>query len=425
MKKLYKAFNVNNDGKLQCMKKTYEPGVVHEEDESKIRICGFGMHACPKPWDCYTYYTTNCPIWEVRGKVVDKGDDKVVCSKLKLVKPIDWSEAPRPNKEDAKTIVRRLPWDKIKVIMLKHKVKSLWQAVVNTYLWEVIADPDIQGIEKYLPTPHNFDFRSIRRDHKRDVLTWLLDKKQVKLAAIIIDTDYSISLSIEEWNKVNEFLDNNAYANVCPPKCRIDAYKRRRISELLKKIVKSPGSIEDAHKQLAKELKRHDIRAEWLKSHDDYKYALEHSLINMATVSLSEFFIYTTFSDKQMKDVCQHAITGYLDNIILHPNFTEEHAEFVMDAHKLRTVKLGYSDDFHAVRAINLIISKFPKIADARIKSFLRDKYMTKEVLSILTSPDIDKVLVRRHLRYAGTKKWFKEQFPDKYEEYQQKGWIK
>lgn len=405
------------------MSKVYEPGVMYEEDKDKVKICSFGMHACKEPWDCYTYYSTDCPVWEVTGEVVDTLQDKVVCSKLKLIKPVDWSTIPRPSRGTGRMIVRRLPWETVKIIMLKHKTKDLWSAVANYYLWEAITDPDIKGMEKYLPSRKEFNWRVISDDHLNDVVAWLIKKRKWVLASAVIN-GYLISLSIEDWNKVNGYLDDVGYVRSCPEELLIEAYKSRPLAELLKRIIKSTSDIKSVYEKIPEKLINRHLRAEWLETATDYQYAIEHNLLQSHTVPLSIFFTSTSFSSEQMLEICRSTMIHDVEKLIVHPDFKEEHAEHIIITRNLRTVKPRNSD-YDIMRIIQLLITKFSNLADIRMRNILKDKYMTKEILGILGSPTVDKLVVRRHLRNAGTRKWFKELFPLKYEEYQEKGWIK
>jgi len=90
MKKItaYKIFNKD----LECRGFKYEIGKTYTHD-GNIGLCNSGFHFCKEPVNLFNYYdfdTNNrvCII-EATGKI-ENGDDKSVCSKIKIVSEVKW-----------------------------------------------------------------------------------------------------------------------------------------------------------------------------------------------------------------------------------------------------------------------------------------------------------------------------------------------
>ncbi|MEO1721352.1 MAG: hypothetical protein AAFR84_02985 [Pseudomonadota bacterium] len=79
----YKGF----DRDLRCRGFQYEVGATFEH-EGEVEICESGFHACPEPFDVWSYYPpaegTRFAEVELSG-ATDKGDDKVAAAKLTVV----------------------------------------------------------------------------------------------------------------------------------------------------------------------------------------------------------------------------------------------------------------------------------------------------------------------------------------------------
>jgi hypothetical protein len=88
--KAYKVFNED----FTCRNFQYEVGktYIHEE---QIKLCGSGFHACLKTVDCFNYYFFDsknkvCEV-ELMGNI-EHGDDKSVCSEIKIIREISWHD---------------------------------------------------------------------------------------------------------------------------------------------------------------------------------------------------------------------------------------------------------------------------------------------------------------------------------------------
>ena len=90
MTKAYKVF----ESDWTCRGFQYEIGKTYKH-EGKIGLCNAGFHACLKPVDCFNYYGFNnenkVAEVELLGEVIN-GDDKSVCSEIKIVREIKWQE---------------------------------------------------------------------------------------------------------------------------------------------------------------------------------------------------------------------------------------------------------------------------------------------------------------------------------------------
>ena len=89
MKKI-KGFKVMNPD-MTCRNFKYEAGKTYKH-EGEIELCGSGFHFCKELKDCYGYYSFDidnivCKV-EGSGKI-EEGNDKVVCSELKIVKVLE------------------------------------------------------------------------------------------------------------------------------------------------------------------------------------------------------------------------------------------------------------------------------------------------------------------------------------------------
>ena len=85
----YKAFNINENGQLQCRDFIYEEGQTYEMSEN-IGLCKRGFHACLDWYDCQYYYNlidSNVTLHHVEllGKII-KDPSKVVTNKIKIGK---------------------------------------------------------------------------------------------------------------------------------------------------------------------------------------------------------------------------------------------------------------------------------------------------------------------------------------------------
>ena len=90
MNTAYKIFNKD----LQCRGYQYEIGKTYKH-KGKIGLCSSGFHFCQNPVDLFNYYNFDpsnrvCVI-EFSGDF-DHGDDKSVCSEIKIVSEIKWDK---------------------------------------------------------------------------------------------------------------------------------------------------------------------------------------------------------------------------------------------------------------------------------------------------------------------------------------------
>ena len=86
----YKCFNKD----MTCRGFQYEIGKTFKH-EGNVEICGAGFHFCRKPADVFNYYSFDvdnivCEV-EASGKI-EHGDDKSVCSEIKILKKLSWHE---------------------------------------------------------------------------------------------------------------------------------------------------------------------------------------------------------------------------------------------------------------------------------------------------------------------------------------------
>ena len=75
--KSYKGFNKD----MTCKDKQYEEGKEYTEERAKA--CGYGMHACEYPLDCFKYYDPAHSVYhavEQGGELSRNGDDSKVAS---------------------------------------------------------------------------------------------------------------------------------------------------------------------------------------------------------------------------------------------------------------------------------------------------------------------------------------------------------
>ena len=75
--KSYKGFNKD----MTCNDKQYEEGKEYTEERAKA--CGYGMHACEYPLDCFEYYDPAHSVYhavEQGGELSKNGDDSKVAS---------------------------------------------------------------------------------------------------------------------------------------------------------------------------------------------------------------------------------------------------------------------------------------------------------------------------------------------------------
>jgi len=88
--KAYKCFNSD----MTCKDFRYKVGETYKH-EGEIELCSSGFHACIKAQNCFNYYAFTsknivCEI-EMTGEVIH-GEDKSVCSEIKIIKKISWDE---------------------------------------------------------------------------------------------------------------------------------------------------------------------------------------------------------------------------------------------------------------------------------------------------------------------------------------------
>ena len=86
----FKAFGPN----MKCRDFQFKVGKTYKH-KGAVELCKFGFHFCRRAQDVFNYYTfdpTNivCEV-EARG-TVKHGDDKSVCSELKVLKQLTWTE---------------------------------------------------------------------------------------------------------------------------------------------------------------------------------------------------------------------------------------------------------------------------------------------------------------------------------------------
>jgi hypothetical protein len=84
----YKCFEKD----MTCIGFQYEVGKSFKH-EGEIELCGAGFHFCRKPADVFNYYSFDvdnivCEV-EASGKI-EHGDDKSVCSEIKILKKLSW-----------------------------------------------------------------------------------------------------------------------------------------------------------------------------------------------------------------------------------------------------------------------------------------------------------------------------------------------
>ena len=88
--KAYKVFNSD----FKCRDFQYEVGKTYTH-VGIIQLCGSGFHSCKKINHCFNYYSFSsenkvCEV-ELMGDIIH-GDDKSVCSKIKIIKEFKWSD---------------------------------------------------------------------------------------------------------------------------------------------------------------------------------------------------------------------------------------------------------------------------------------------------------------------------------------------
>jgi len=86
----YKVFDKN----WKCRGFQYEIGETYEHD-GEIGLCDAGFHFCENVADCFNYYSfdseNKIAIVEAIGKI-EKGDDKCVTNKLRIIQELSWPE---------------------------------------------------------------------------------------------------------------------------------------------------------------------------------------------------------------------------------------------------------------------------------------------------------------------------------------------
>ncbi len=86
----YKIFDEN----MKCRGYQYEVGKTYKHD-GKIELCQSGFHFCRKPKYLFNYYAFNPKnrVCEIRaaGRIIH-GEDKSVCSQIKIVRELSWNE---------------------------------------------------------------------------------------------------------------------------------------------------------------------------------------------------------------------------------------------------------------------------------------------------------------------------------------------
>lgn len=89
----YKVFNRN----MSCRGFFYEVGKDYTH-KGKIIPCEAGFHFCKKAVDCFNYYTfaSDNRVCEVEGYGdIIEHEDKIVCSKIKIIRELSWDEVLR------------------------------------------------------------------------------------------------------------------------------------------------------------------------------------------------------------------------------------------------------------------------------------------------------------------------------------------
>ena len=89
---LYKA----TDHMMKCRGFQYEMNREFTVDINTVRICNYGFHACVSPKDVHLYHNlfTNSMnrLFKVKGHVVEREKDKVVCDSIIFLEEIDLEE---------------------------------------------------------------------------------------------------------------------------------------------------------------------------------------------------------------------------------------------------------------------------------------------------------------------------------------------
>ena len=88
--KAYKVFNPD----LTCRNFKYKVGKTYTH-KGDIEMCGSGFHSCLNAVDCFNFYDFNpnnkvCEV-ELLGEIIN-GNDKSVCSKIKIIKELCWDD---------------------------------------------------------------------------------------------------------------------------------------------------------------------------------------------------------------------------------------------------------------------------------------------------------------------------------------------
>ena len=88
-KKGWKVF----DNHLKCREFQYEVGKTYTH-EGKIEMCASGFHFHENVCDLFQYYdfVDSNRVCKIVAKNVITGDDKSVCSKIKIIKELTWYE---------------------------------------------------------------------------------------------------------------------------------------------------------------------------------------------------------------------------------------------------------------------------------------------------------------------------------------------
>lgn len=85
--KLYKAF----DEGTKCLDFQY-PTDGSWTEIMRPKLCKRGYHACRQLHHVFGYYPVPDSVWEVEGEVHSASDDKVVCSRMRLIRKIDLKD---------------------------------------------------------------------------------------------------------------------------------------------------------------------------------------------------------------------------------------------------------------------------------------------------------------------------------------------